>query len=138
MAPAPALTAGTGAAWPAQPSPTKASCSVTWFIARVQIKRESGALVVRASRGFDDKALQYFQRIMPGPSGGAAGNAFAQQRRWVIEDVDQDPGFEPFRNGAHDAGFRFCNERVRGWAEIVDDPVDWLLFGIEFFGEAGD
>jgi PAS domain S-box-containing protein len=69
-------------------------------------ERESGALVVRASRGFDGKALQHFQRVMPGPGGGAAGNAFAQQRRWVIEDVDVDPGFEPFRNGAHDAGFR--------------------------------
>ena len=67
---------------------------------------QTGALVVRASRGFDEKALQFFQRVMPGPGGGAAGNAFANQRRWIIEDVDIDPGFEPFRSGARDAGFR--------------------------------
>ena len=68
--------------------------------------RDSGALVVRASRNFDATALQFFSRVMPGPGGGAAGNAFAQNRRWIIEDVDADPGFEPFRKGAHDAGFR--------------------------------
>jgi PAS domain S-box-containing protein len=70
------------------------------------LDKASGALVVGASRNFDDKALQYFSRVTPGPAGGAAGNAFAQRRRWIIEDVDQDPGFEPFRSGAHAAGFR--------------------------------
>jgi signal transduction histidine kinase/ActR/RegA family two-component response regulator len=68
--------------------------------------RESGALVVRASRNFGPEALQFFSRVMPGPGGGSAGNAYAQNRRWVIEDVDADPGFEPFRQGAHAAGFR--------------------------------
>ena len=70
------------------------------------LEAESGALVVRASRGFDQRSLNFFQRVMPGAAGGAAGNAFAHQQRWVIEDVDTDPGFEPFRSGAHDAGFR--------------------------------
>ena len=70
------------------------------------LDKASGALVVGASRNFDEQALQYFSRVTPGPAGGAAGNAFAQRRRWIIEDVDQDPGFEPFRSGAHAAGFR--------------------------------
>ena len=46
MAPAPVLTAGTACALPSQPLATKASCTVTWFIARVQISRESAALEV--------------------------------------------------------------------------------------------
>ena len=46
MAPAPALTAGTGCTLPAQPAGTNASCGVTWFIARVQMRSESGALEV--------------------------------------------------------------------------------------------
>jgi PAS domain S-box-containing protein len=68
--------------------------------------RASGALVVEASRNFGEEALQYFSRVMPGPAGGAAGNAFARHCRWIIEDVENDPGFEPFRQGARTAGFR--------------------------------
>ena len=68
--------------------------------------RDSGALVVEASRNFDAPALRYFNRVMPGPGGGAAGNAFARHCRWIVEDVDGDPSFEPFRQGAHAAGFR--------------------------------
>jgi len=67
---------------------------------------QTGSLVVEASRNFDAAALGHFQRVMPGPAGGAAGNAFAQHCRWIIEDVESDPGFEPFRQGARAAGFR--------------------------------
>ena len=70
------------------------------------LDKASGALVVAASRNFDEESLQYFSRVTPGPAGGAAGNAFAQRRRWIIENVDQDPGYEPFRSGARAAGFR--------------------------------
>jgi PAS domain S-box-containing protein len=69
-------------------------------------ERETGNLVVRASRNFDGEALRYFSRVTPGPAGGAAGNAFASHCRWIIEDVESDPGFEPFRQGARTAGFR--------------------------------
>ena len=68
--------------------------------------RETGSLVAAASRNFGAEALRHFQRLTPGPDGGAAGNAFARHCRWIIEDVEADPGFERFREGASAAGFR--------------------------------
>jgi signal transduction histidine kinase/ActR/RegA family two-component response regulator len=64
------------------------------------------ALVVRASRGFPDALLEEFARIVPGPAGGAAGNAFARRSRWVIEDIESDPSFIAYRDTARRAGIR--------------------------------
>jgi len=67
---------------------------------------DSGALVARASRGFSEASLLEFDRILPGPGGGSAGKAYARGSRWVIEDIDADADFAPFRDAAHEAGFR--------------------------------
>ena len=67
---------------------------------------DTGCLVAEASRNFAQEALAHFSRVVPGPAGGAAGNAFSRHSRWIIEDVESDPGFEPFRQGARAAGFR--------------------------------
>ncbi len=67
---------------------------------------QSGDLVVHASRGFDDEKAFLFERVTPGPGGGAAGNAFWQKRRWIVEDVETDATFAPFRERARQAGFR--------------------------------
>jgi signal transduction histidine kinase len=66
----------------------------------------TGALVARASRGFADASLKEFTRVMPGPGGGAAGNAFARRSRWAIEDTETDPSFAAYRDAARHAGFR--------------------------------
>jgi signal transduction histidine kinase len=64
------------------------------------------ALVVRASRGFPETLLAEFANIAPGLDGGAAGNAFAKRSRWVIEDIESDPGFAAYRDTARRAGIR--------------------------------
>ena len=66
----------------------------------------TGALVRRASRGFDERSLRPFESVQPGPGGGGAGNAFARRCRWAIEDTQTDEGFAPFREAALAAGFR--------------------------------
>ena len=66
----------------------------------------SGDLLVHASRGYEGEKAFLFERVTPGPAGGAAGNAFAQRCRWVVEDTEDDPAFAGFRDIARIAGFR--------------------------------
>ncbi len=66
----------------------------------------TGELVVEARHGFGAATRDLFQRVAPGPGGGGAGNAFARGTRWVIEDVETDASFEPFRAAARAAGIR--------------------------------
>jgi len=68
--------------------------------------RERGCLYPKASVGFDDEGLQRFASVMPGPTGGASGSAFANRQRAVIEDVRSDPRFDGFRDAAAKVGFR--------------------------------
>jgi len=63
-------------------------------------------LVVRASHGFDAEGRMLFHDVPAGPYGGSAGNAYATRKRWVIEDTETDPAFEPFRESARKVGFR--------------------------------
>ncbi|HEY4999416.1 MAG TPA: ATP-binding protein, partial [Usitatibacter sp.] len=67
---------------------------------------EMGALVPRASHGFGAELLEEYARIMPGPAGGGAGNAFARGSRWWIEDTETDPGFAAYSEAARRAGVR--------------------------------
>jgi signal transduction histidine kinase/PAS domain-containing protein len=64
----------------------------------------SGDLVVHARRGFE--GAFHLERVRAGPEGGPAGNAFARGRRWVVEDVETDEPFGPFRVAARAAGIR--------------------------------
>ena len=66
----------------------------------------TGALLSQVSHGFDAEALLAFARVSPGPRGGGAGNAFARGTRYVIEDVEENPDFEPYLAAARRAGFR--------------------------------
>ncbi len=66
----------------------------------------TGNLVVQASHGFDAAGLERFRFVVPGVSGGSAGNAFAQRRRWVVGDIEADPCFALFRESARAVGFR--------------------------------
>ena len=67
---------------------------------------DTEALRPRASRGFDAESLEDFDRVIPGPAGGGAGNAYARRRRWAIEDTETDESFRQWREGARKAGFR--------------------------------
>jgi PAS domain S-box-containing protein len=69
-------------------------------------EHETDTLRPRASRGFDAEALKYFDHVIPGPSGGGAGNAYARRSRWSIEDTEIDDSFRQWREGARKAGFR--------------------------------
>ncbi len=66
----------------------------------------SGSLISHMSFGFDAETLLSFDRVIPGPDGGGAGNAFARGTRYVIEDVEQDAAFAPHREAALRAGIR--------------------------------
>ncbi|HZZ94112.1 MAG TPA: GAF domain-containing protein [Usitatibacter sp.] len=66
----------------------------------------TGRLVVQASCGFDAEARALFHDVEAGPYGGSAGNAFASGSRWIIEDIETDPAFEPFLASARKVGFR--------------------------------
>jgi PAS domain S-box-containing protein len=66
----------------------------------------NGDLVAEASHGFAPEKLMLFHRVPAGPAGGSAGNAFHQQRRWMVTDTETDESFAPFREAAREAGFR--------------------------------
>jgi len=62
-------------------------------------------LGVRA--GLDDEFLRHVEA--GSPSGGACGTACAERRRVVVEDVEVDPIFAPYRQAARRAGVRACH-----------------------------
>ncbi len=66
----------------------------------------TGFLATHMSFGFDAETLLAFDRVVPGPGGGGAGNAFARGTRYVIEDVLQEAAFAPYREAALRAGIR--------------------------------
>jgi len=66
----------------------------------------TGELVVEASRGFDSTRPALFERVSADAKGGSAGNAFLRRSRWVVNDIEADPLFAPYREAAREAGFR--------------------------------
>ncbi|HEX6289488.1 MAG TPA: ATP-binding protein [Herpetosiphonaceae bacterium] len=65
---------------------------------------EGEGLTLQTSRGFDDAFLKEVAWVPVG--GGACGTCYAERRRVVVEDVETDPIFAPYRAGARQAGFR--------------------------------
>jgi PAS domain S-box-containing protein len=57
-----------------------------------------------AGVGLDDELLRIAQRVSAGT--GASGRCLQEQRRVIVEDVEKDPDFEPYREGARRVGFR--------------------------------
>lgn len=68
---------------------------------------ERDGLILKASSGFDEAFLKVVEWVPPG--GGACGTCYEQRRRIVVEDVDVDPIFTPYREAAQLAGFRACH-----------------------------
>lgn len=65
---------------------------------------EEHQLEIGASLGFDDEFLRALECFPPGTS--ASGICLQDRRRIVIEDVESDHLFFPFREAARRAGFR--------------------------------
>lgn len=65
---------------------------------------EQEGLRLGASLGFDDDLVRLIESVPPG--GGARGMCLQERRRIVVEDVETDPLFEPYREAARQAGFR--------------------------------
>lgn len=61
-------------------------------------------LTLQASRGFDAAFVQEVAWVPLG--GGACGTCYAERRRVVVEDVDTDPIFVPYRAATRRAGFQ--------------------------------
>ncbi len=66
--------------------------------------RETGALKIVAQRCFKQDFLDYFESVHEGQA--ACGSALQQRQRVIIEDVEVDPGYTPYRQIAASAGFR--------------------------------
>ena len=65
---------------------------------------QSKALEIVAQRGFKQNFLDYFSSVHE--DSAACGRAMQHRRRVIIDDVETDPGFAPYRQIAASAGFR--------------------------------
>ncbi|MGB7921822.1 MAG: ATP-binding protein, partial [Pyrinomonadaceae bacterium] len=65
---------------------------------------ERDGLKIEVSSGFDAEFLKQVEFVPSG--GGACGTCYKERRRVVIEDVELDPIFAPYREAARGAGFR--------------------------------
>ncbi|MDQ8184119.1 chemotaxis protein CheB [Pelagicoccus sp. SDUM812002] len=64
----------------------------------------TGELGLVAQRGFSDRILEKFGRVDAAHT-SCCGRAYKAGTRIFIEDVREDPGFEPYRELAEEAGF---------------------------------
>ena len=66
---------------------------------------DGGVLRIAAQRGFESEFLECFREVsVDDPS--ACGRALHGRSRTVVEDVEEDPSFAPFRAVARTAGYR--------------------------------
>jgi PAS domain S-box-containing protein len=66
---------------------------------------ENGVLNIAAHRGFNQDFLDFFREVTA-TDDSACGRAFRQRGRIMIEDIEADSQFEPFRPIARSAGYR--------------------------------
>jgi PAS domain S-box-containing protein len=71
----------------------------------VQIIDPRGVLTIAVQEGFDQPFLEFFKEV-PIADNSAYGRALCAGRRVIVEDVDTDEDFAPFRHIALAAGFR--------------------------------
>jgi PAS domain S-box-containing protein len=64
-----------------------------------------GALVIAAQKGFQQPFLDVFKEVSA-DDGSACGRALRTGERIIVEDIDADEGFAPYRAAAHAAGYR--------------------------------
>jgi GAF domain-containing protein len=66
---------------------------------------QRGDLEIVAQRGFRESFLAFFQRVSV-EDGSACGRAMREGRPIVVEDVEADAEYAPYRAVAGDAGYR--------------------------------
>jgi PAS domain S-box-containing protein len=71
----------------------------------VQIVNARGVLTVAAEQGFDRPFLEFFKEVSIDEDSPCA-RALRANRRIIIEDIEADEDFAPFRSAASAAGFR--------------------------------
>jgi DNA-binding NarL/FixJ family response regulator/Skp family chaperone for outer membrane proteins len=69
------------------------------------LDRERGVLIIEAQRGFKKEFLDFFREVSTSDD-TACGRALRECERTVIEDVEQDTQYAPYRNVARAAGYR--------------------------------
>ena len=69
------------------------------------LDRERQELVIVAQRGFEQGFLDRF-RVVTAPDGSACGRALRNNARAIIDDVERDVAYIPFREIAREAGYR--------------------------------
>ena len=69
------------------------------------LNTERGVLTIEAQRGFDKDFLDFFREVSASDD-TACGRALRERERIVIEDVDQDALYAPYRDVARAAGYR--------------------------------
>ena len=63
---------------------------------------EQPGLRLGVHAGLDDEFLRHVEEVPPG--GGACGTAYAERRRVVVEDIEVDPIYAPYREAARRGG----------------------------------
>ena len=64
-----------------------------------------GALVIAAQKGFQQPFLDFFRTVSTDDD-SACGRTLRTGARTIIEDIDADAGYAPYRAVAHEAGYR--------------------------------
>jgi GAF domain-containing protein len=77
-------------------------------------------LAIAAQRGFDRRFLEAFATVSA-KDNSACGRALRYGRSVIISDVDEDGDFAPFREIAHEAGYRgvISTPLTTSWGHIV-------------------
>src|SRR5690348_6698545 len=71
----------------------------------IQIITDRAALVFAAQQGFDEEFLTYFEEVSAEDQ-SACGRALRSGERIIVEDVETDHAYAPFREMARRAGYR--------------------------------
>jgi signal transduction histidine kinase/CheY-like chemotaxis protein len=66
-----------------------------------------GGLALQVQSGFDPDIVRQMSQVPPW--GGESGTCYLERRRVVVEDVEADPIFAPYREVARAAGSRACH-----------------------------
>ena len=66
---------------------------------------DKGLLTIAAQRGFNDESLGFFRHVRP-EQGCSCARTLTERGAVVVEDVDRDKDFAPYRALAEQAGFR--------------------------------
>ena len=71
----------------------------------IQLLDGRRVLRIEAQRGFDSAFLEFFREVSTADN-SACARVLRSGERVIIEDVENDPAYEPYRQAAREAGYR--------------------------------